>query len=116
MLYRQPMAKSITSRPQKESKKDAKASTSASCSEEMNWDAKVDAREESRGDEDNQKHDVLPTDSTNCEKVDAMMNPNFSKALAYLAKYTNETEDLQSQGNKKAVQHTEKNGKRNDIC
>ena len=60
-------------RPKKESKKDAKASTSASCSEEMNWDAKVDARKESRADEDNQKHDVLPTDSTDCEEVDAMM-------------------------------------------
>ena len=44
------------------------------------------------------------------------MNPNLSKSMAYLAKYTNETEDLQSQGNKKAVQYTEKNGKRNDIC
>ena len=40
------------------------------------------------------------------------MNPNLSKALAYLAKYTNETEDLQSQGSKKAVQYTGKNGKR----
>ena len=38
------------------------------------------------------------------------------KALAYLAKYTNETEDLQSQGNKKAVQYTGKNSKINDIC
>ena len=36
--------------------------------------------------------------------------------MAYLANYTNETEDLQSQGNKKAVQYTGKNGKRNDIC
>ena len=113
---RQPMAKSTTSWPERESKRDAKASTSASCSEEMNWDAKVDARKESRGDEDNQKHDVLPTDSTDCEEVDATMNPNLSKALAYLAKYTNEIEDLQSQGNKKAVQYTGKNGKRNDIC
>ena len=78
----------------------------------MNWDAKVDARMESRGDEDYQKRDVLPTDSTDCEEVDATMNPNLSKALAYLAKYTNETEDLQSQGNKKAVQYTGKNGKR----
>ena len=111
---RQPMAKSTTSRPKKESKKDAKAS--ASCSEEMNWYAKVDARKESRGNVDNQKHDVLPTDSTDCEEVDATMNLNLSKALAYLAKYPSETEDLQSQGNKKAVQYTGKNGKRNDIC
>ena len=59
-------------RPKKESKKDAKASTSANCSEEMNWDAKVDARKESRADQDNQKHHVLPTDSTDCEEVDAM--------------------------------------------
>ena len=81
---RQPMAKSTTSRPKKESKKDVKASTCASCSEEMNWDAKVDARKESRGDEDYQKHDVLPTDSTDCEEVDATINPNLSKALAYL--------------------------------
>ena len=78
----------------------------------MNWDAKVDARKESRGDEDYQKRDVLPTDSTDCEEVDATMNPNLSKALAFLAKYTNETEDLQSQGNRKAVQYTRKNGKR----
>ena len=113
---RQPMAKLTMSRPKKESKKDAKSSTCASCSEEMNWDAKVDARKESRGDEDYQKHNVLPTDSTDCEEVDATMNPNLSKALAYLAKYTNETEDLHSQGNKKAVQYTGKNGKRNDIC
>ena len=107
---KQPMAKSTTSRPK--SKKDAKAITCVSCSEEMNWDAKVNARKESRGDEDYQKRDVLPTDSTDCEEVDATMNPNLSKALAYLAKYTNETEDLQSQGSKKAVQYTRKNGKR----
>ena len=116
---RQPMAKSTTSRPKKESKKDAKASTCASCSEEMNRDAKVDARKESRGDEDYQKHDVLPTDSTDCEEVDATMNPklpNLSKALVYLAKYTNDTEDVQSQGNKKAVQYTGKKIKRTDIC
>ena len=44
------------------------------------------------------------------------MNPNLSKALPYMAKYINETEDLWSQGNKKTVQYTGKNGKINDIC
>ena len=103
------MAKSTTSGPKRESKKDANARCSSG--EEMNRDAKVDARKKSGGNVDNQKHDALPIESTDYEEVDAMMNPNLSKA-----KYTNKTEDLQSQGNQKAVQYTGKNVQRNDIC
>ena len=65
---RQPMAKSTTSRPKKESKKDAKASTCASCSEEMNWDAKVDARKESRCDGDNQNMMYYPLTAQTVKK------------------------------------------------
>ena len=72
---RQPMAKPTMNGPKRESKKDTNASFS--CSEEMNWDAKVDARKENRGNVDNQKHDVLPIDSTDCEEVDAKTNPNL---------------------------------------
>ena len=111
---RQPMENPTTTGPERENKKDDNASGSCIHSEETNC-AKVDATKESRSDMDSQKFDVLLIDCTDCKEVDEIMNSNFSEAMVYLAKYKIKTRDLQSKGNKNAVQYTRKNGMRNDF-